>query len=509
MLQAFQQVAKDCPSKIALSDEKVALSFAELYDWSEAMAEWLQKCTHDRPLRVLSQLPGGGCFTALQLGCLGSGSTFIPVSDAVTLDEIRYYIALSKADIVVTTERTEALRQICGEEIGLVTMPEVLAATSPAVGLDGLANLNVPAFKGHEHPGWGDTAQIQMTSGSTGASKGILISEANLQANLDNNQDWLSQFAGQDMFCPMPQFHAMGGALVMEFLFQGTGVHLASDGLMADHLRRIAMNQIGVMAGPPSYFRMMAKLGALTPKTVPKVHTMILGSDACDQMLYLSLRNGMPDAKVSLRYGLSESVGTLARLDLTPDHGYDETGLVGGLVPNMEVQLKPDEELPGETEILTRGGTVAERMLQGTDGVETPLVDEEGFLHTGDLGRLNEDGHVVVTGRKSQFIKRNGFRISPLLIEETLRNHQMVADVVVVGLPDPLSGERVVALLEPPVGAAEEPVLETLHDLLKLRLAPYNVPQEFRFVRQLPRTPAGKPDRHYIRLNFSDFSPIK
>lgn len=503
----FEALANQYASKIAISDDWGSATFADLRDFSLAWALWLESAGRDRQLRVMNMLPGGVCFTALQLGCLQAGSTFIPVSDSCTPEELRRYLTVARPDVIVAAKETEALEQV-RRELPVILVPELLNGSPEAWRLI-ITNLPKPEFTGPAFPEWGLAAQIQFTSGSTGAPKGILVTEANLQANLDNNAKWLNQFAGSDLFSPMPQFHAMGGALVLEFLSCGCGVHLCNDGLFADHLRRINQHHVSVIGGPPSYFRMMTKIGALTEWTVPSVSSLILGSDACDQVLYANLRERLPQATVSLRYGLSESVGTMARHDLLPGDLYPVPGIVGKAVPNLELRFAEPVELGEPGEILVRGGTVASRILEGGTGNLLDLVDAEGYLHTGDLGGLSDDGHLVISGRNSQFIKRNGYRISPQTIEDVLRLHPSVQDAVVVGQPDPLAGEWIGALVEVSCGADDALLLENLRSSLGERVAAYQIPQEIRSISRLPRTATSKPDRHYIKLHFSEFTLIK
>jgi acyl-coenzyme A synthetase/AMP-(fatty) acid ligase len=135
-------------------------------------------------------------------------------------------------------------------------------------------------------------------------------------------------------------------------------------------------------------------------------------------------------------------------------------------------------------------------------GVFQPLTDEAGFLRTGDVGNLDRQGRIHLRGRMTAFLKVNGHRVNPFELEPALRALPGVQEAVVVGPPDPVSGQRIVACLEPQPG-------HTLADIAALtafcraQLAPYKVPHRFFVYEKLPRTPAGKPDRGRILKEMS------
>ena len=183
---------------------------------------------------------------------------------------------------------------------------------------------------------------------------------------------------------------------------------------------------------------------------------------------------------VALTYGLTEACSQVATAP--PEETRAEPSLVGSPLPGVEVCLGADRE------IMVRGPTVA----LGYVGSEEPLTDALGWLHTGDLGELNDRSRLRVTGRKTDRIVTGGVNVDPLEVEEVLRSHRGVADVCVLGIPDEEWGELVTALVVPAprsrVDASE------LIALARARLSRSKVPGRIAFVAALPRNPSGKVD---------------
>ncbi len=178
-------------------------------------------------------------------------------------------------------------------------------------------------------------------------------------------------------------------------------------------------------------------------------------------------------------------------------------GLAGPLVPGTELApgLPPPDEGPPR-EIVVKGPSIGLGQLVERDRWE-PLTDDSGYLHTGDLGCVDHQGRLHLRGRSSSFLKVNGQRISPFEIEIALGSAPGVHEAVVVGAPDPMSGQRIVACLEPRAGQALDDTT-AVADYCRAELAPYKVPHRFIVYDRLPRTAAGKPDRAQLRKEMEE-----
>jgi acyl-CoA synthetase (AMP-forming)/AMP-acid ligase II len=161
------------------------------------------------------------------------------------------------------------------------------------------------------------------------------------------------------------------------------------------------------------------------------------------------------------------------------------------------VELRAGNEADGPAEIRVRGPTVAGALFRGPAAAAIPLTDSEGWYATGDLGLLDEEGHLWVTGRLSERIISGGVNVDPAEVEAVLLAHPGVREVAVVGVPDPEWGERVLAAVVP-VDPAAPPTLDDLLDHARPRLLPAKRPRALLVLPELPRTPTGKLDRRRL-----------
>jgi O-succinylbenzoic acid--CoA ligase len=222
-------------------------------------------------------------------------------------------------------------------------------------------------------------------------------------------------------------------------------------------------------------------------RPVPALRCLLVGGAACPRPLVASaLTAGLP---LALTYGMTEATSQAATAP--PDVVRRKPGTVGSPLEGVELRL--DES----GEILLRGPTIA----AGYVGTELALLDGDGWLRTGDLGEIDGDGDLWVTGRRSDRIVTGGVNVDPVEVEEVLRLHDGVSEAVVVGLPDERWGEVVAAAVVRSGGAYPDP--DELEELTRTRLTTSKVPRRWLFLAELPRNVNGKVDRDAVRQGFS------
>ncbi len=466
MLDRLQRWVHRTPDRLAVANAKSAWTFRQL---SERTDEWAGSLRAGAI--VASVLPSGPELTALQLGCFEAGAVFYPLPLRGTASEHGAALsALTPDAIVVRPEDATRVREAL-ETLGLDT-PLVDPAASPSVPS---SRCLLPD----------EVAMVQLTSGSTGRPKPIVLDRSAIVAGANANASATEGLAGDAVFSPMPQFHAMGGATVLEHLLHGASVLVANRFVPGDDKRRMMDHGVRVLVGSPSYFRMLLQLGLFEGEGLPTLRSVVLGSASANPELLASLRRAAPSLTLRLRYGLSEAFGALTRLDIEPSDELPPRGLVGPALPEIELRI-------GEDAVEARAPSIARG--QWDEGLRPLTAD--GWLSTGDTGHLDDRG-LHLRGRRTQFIKRQGHRIDPGEIEQVLVDHAAVRDAVVLGLPDPLQGQRVVALVEPV--DADESAPKVLIRHCRARLTSYKVPQRIHVVPTIPRTPSGKPDRTAAR----------
>lgn len=496
MYSRFTVQADAIPDTVAVSNENETATYGRLAEWVERLRPWFRS-PKGLPV-VLISLPGGPRFTAIQLACMAEGAVAVPVPDRTSAREAAGYLRLIRPDLVAVTSVSAAAGLLESLPPGV----PVLAMEADAQEREGPVIFWTDVMEGGELPSLQPgrpklppgTQLIQFTSGSTGTPKGILLTGDNIRAYLDNNAAYLLEFTGRSVFCPMPQFHAFGGTVVLEHLSVGSSIHLANRFVPGNDLARMEAAACDILKCAPTYPRLLDQLGVLDRDHLPELRTLVMGTAATDPALAATLRERFPDLEIILRYGLTETMGPITRLHLVPGGRELGSGWVGTPVPGVAVSVglpRPGEGEPGEVRVSS--GVVAAGQLLEMDQWE-PLAGSDGFFPTGDLGYQADEGDLYLRGRISTFIKSNGYRVNPFEIEELLRSHSGVSEAVVFGVAEPVAGERITAWVEP-AAKAEPPPIRDLFRLLRRNLVAYKVPQKVQVVKKIPRNAVGKVDR--------------
>ena len=341
-----------------------------------------------------------------------------------------------------------------------------------------------------------DPINIQYTSGTTGFPKGATLSHHNLL----NNGFFVTELLGlteQDRLCvPVPFYHCFG--MVMGNL--GCTSHGACIVVPAPAfdpvvtLRTVQDERCTGLYGVPTMFIAMQGLRDFASYDLSSLRTGIMAGSPCPVTVMERCIRDMHMSEVGIAYGMTETspVSTQTRVD---DDVERRTSTVGRVHPHVEVKVVDPVDgatVPrGETgELCTRGYSV---MLGYWDEPEktAEAVDAEGWMHTGDLAVMRDDGYVNIVGRSKDMVIRGGENVYPREVEEFLHTHPDIADVQVVGVPDPRYGEELCAWVRLREGA-EPLTVDAVRDFCAGRLAHYKVPRYVRVVDEFPMTVTGK-----------------
>jgi malonyl-CoA/methylmalonyl-CoA synthetase len=346
---------------------------------------------------------------------------------------------------------------------------------------------------GHVSPpldaaGRDDTALLVFTSGTTGTPKGVPLTHGNLLASSESVRIAWRWTATDRLFLALPLFHIHGlGVGLHGTLLAGASAVIRERFDTDDAFDTIATEHCTLVFGVPT----MWVRYAASPR-VAELQTLRLcvsGSAPLSPDVFetLAQRGGQ---RVLERYGMSET----GMLTSNPLDGDRRPGSVGFALPGVDTRLRAVGE-DGTGEICVRGPNVFPGYLDRPEA--TAEAFEDGWFRTGDLGRLDDDGFLRIVGRSKELIITGGYNVYPRDIEELLREHPRVADVAVIGVPDPEWGERVVACVVPAgqsaVSAGDAGVLgPELTAWAAERLAGYKRPRIVRFLDELPRNAMGK-----------------
>lgn len=445
--------------------------------------------------RVAVQVEKCAEMLMLYLGCLRAGAVFLPLNPAYTLGELEYFIGDAEPSLFVADPAV-------AEKIGAVQsgVGPVRVETLGAAGEGTLAALAHGAPSRFETVARDedDLAAILYTSGTTGRSKGAMLSHGNLASNAYTLRD-LWQFTADDVLLhALPIFHTHG-------LFVATNVTLACGGAMIFLPRfeagavMAALPRATVMMGVPTfYIRLLGEAG-FDRDLVAHMRLFISGSAplAPDVHREFEARTGHA---ILERYGMTETNMNTSN----PYHGDRIPGTVGLPLPGVDIRIADPatgRELPqGEVGVVEiRGPNVFQGYWRQPE--KTAAEFRDGYFISGDLGRSDLRGYVSIVGRQKDLIIAGGFNVYPAEVEEAIGELDTVREVAVIGIPHPDLGEAVVAVVVPREQGFADPA--TISSALSDKLARFKQPRKILFADQLPKNAMGKVQKAELRERHS------
>ena len=337
-----------------------------------------------------------------------------------------------------------------------------------------------------------ETAMFLYTGGTTGISKGAVLTHRNLVVNVYQTKSWLwSMNPGQDVIlCALPFFHSYG---------MTTGLHLAvvSHSAMllvprfelVDVVKQIKKYKPTIFCGVPSLYNAISRYSKVSSSDVSSIQLCISGGAALPadvQSRFETLTGG----KLVEGYGLSETSPVAL---VNPIHGHRKSGTIGVPIPNTEarvVHLETRENLnPGQVgELAIKGPQVMKEYWKMPE--ETSEVLQDGWLYTGDMATMDQEGFFSIVDRKKDVIISAGMNIYPREVEDVLHQHPNIVEAAVVGMPSKVREETVKAYV-----VLEERHKLTQQELIQFcadKLAKYKIPKRIEFVKELPKSALGK-----------------
>jgi malonyl-CoA/methylmalonyl-CoA synthetase len=431
----------------------------------------------------------------LYLGCVRAGAIFLPLNPAYTAGELAYFLADAEPALFVCDPTR------LGEAVALSAQGTIRVETLGVAGdgtLNALAAAASPVFETVACAG-DDLAAILYTSGTTGRSKGAMLSHANLASNALTLVDYW-RFTGDDVLLhALPIFHTHG-------LFVGTNVTLASGASMifqpkfdAQDVMAALPRGTAMMGVPTFYIRLLGEPG-FGRDLVGHMRLFISGSAPLSADIHSEFAERTGHAILE-RYGMTETNMNTSN----PYDGDRRAGTVGFPLPGVSIRIAAPETgalLPqGEVGVIEIAGP---NVFKGYWRMPEKTAEEfrGGHFISGDLGFIDERGYVSIVGRAKDVIIAGGYNIYPAEVEAALDELPQVHESAVIGAPHPDLGEGVVAVIVPrdPGFADGEALIAALAD----RLARYKRPRKLVIVPELPKNSMGKVQKTVLRERFKD-----
>jgi long-chain acyl-CoA synthetase len=434
----------------------------------------------DRVGIMLLNIPA---FAIVYYGVLRAGGIVVPMNPLLKSREVAYHLGDSGARLLFVWHDFVDEARAGAEQVG---------AEAVVVDPDGFDELlaSAPVVEEVTDRREDDTAVVLYTSGTTGQPKGAELTHANLTGNCNIVANELLQLTADDViYGGLPLFHAFGQTCTLNAaVASGASLTLLPRfdagkalGILADH-------GVTIFAGVPTVYSRLLEVPDRGAYDLSRVRLSLSGGDALPVQVLLDSQAAL-DCVVLEGYGLSET-SPLASFNNLQDG--PKPGSVGTPIRGVRMRVVDDDgrEVPrGETgEITIYGDNVMKGYWHRPE--ETAAAIRDGWFHTGDLGRVDQDGYFWIVGRKKDMIIRGGNNVYPRQIEAVLYENPAVADAAVIGLPNPDLGEEVGAAVVLKPGART--TTEELRQYVKDRVAAYEYPRKVWIVDELPKGPTGK-----------------
>ncbi|UOQ42939.1 AMP-binding protein [Halobacillus salinarum] len=356
-----------------------------------------------------------------------------------------------------------------------------------------------------------DVINMQYTSGTTGFPKGVMLTHYNIVNNGNQVADCM-RLTEEDRLCiPVPFFHCFGCVLgTMAAVSKATTMVILEQFHPEKVLKAVRDEACTGLHGVPTMF--IAELNDpsfddLKPETL---RTGIMAGSTCPMEVMKGVMDKMGATEITIAYGQTESSPVITQTR-TDDPIELRVSSVGKAHPNVEVKIidpatgkEAEPGIPGE--LCTRGYLVMKGYYKNEEATEA-AIDEEGFLHTGDIAVMDQDGYVEITGRMKDMIIRGGENVYPREIEEFLYQHPDVLDVQVIGVPDQKYGEEIMAWIIPKEGKSLKD--EDIRNFCEGQISKHKIPRYITFTKEYPMTASGKIQKFKLREDALDLIDIK
>ena len=515
LYEALSRAATDYPDRTAVSFIGKELTFAEVDDAAKRLATMLQSKGLQKGDRVSLMLPNCPQYVISFYAVLYAGGTVVQTNPLYTEHELENLITDSGANILITLDllypkslrvkqKTDIKTIITTSIADYLPFPKnklypIKVKRENNIVIDTTGSV---AFKDYKNFGpitpiaidpKEDVAVLQYTGGTTGLPKGVMLTHFNLTANVDQISNFFYRYNRGDLkrvLSVVPFFHVYGMTCCLNFgMANGYELVLVPRFDVTDVLKTIHKKKPHFFPGAPTMYVGILNDPKLKKYDLSSIEACISGSAPLPvevQEQFESITGG----RIVEGYGLSETS------PVTHANFLWDKRIVGSIgVPLSDTSakiVKADGETPADVgeigEVMLHGPQVMKGYWQKPE--ETAAVLKDGWLATGDLGYMGEDGFFYIVDRKKDMIIAGGFNVYPREIEEVLYEHSAVKEAVCIGVPDPYRGETVKAFIVTRDGASVTE--EELDKHCREKLAAYKVPKLYEFREELPKTFVGK-----------------
>ena len=508
----------------------VRLTFDELAEQVAGATRAIVANGIERGDRVAIWAPNCAEWVIAALGAVGAGALLVPLNTRFKGAEAAYILRRSGARLLFTVEG------FLGTDYPRL-LDEAVAMGEPAPDLERVVMLRTdeasprpPTAKGDPVVEWevflqegatcsadvaagrtasitaGDLSDLVFTSGTTGNPKGAMTTHGQTLRTFATWAEVVGLRQGDRYLIVNPFFHTFGyKAGILACLMTGATMVPEPVFDVGKVVERIEQEHISVLPGPPTIFQSILDNPDHKSFDLDSLRLVVTGAALVPVELVRGLWDDLGIETVLTAYGLTEACGTVT-MCRRGDSAEVIAGTSGRAIPDVEVRIVDPEgtELArGEAgEIVVRGYNVMQGYFNDAEATDE-AIDRDGWLHTGDIGVMDEAGNVAITDRLKDMYVSGGFNVYPAEVEAVLRQHPAVGQVAVIGVPDRRMGEVGLALVVPAANRADPGVVDDLAAWARERLANYKRPLSVRLVESLPVNAGGKVLKRELREQYA------
>lgn len=496
------------------------LSYQQMKNLSDRFATSLSNLGVRKRDRVVLMLPNSPQFLIAYYGLLKAGAVVVPLNPLSVERELQFFLNDTGAEVIITLplflekvaslkEKTSLTYIVCSRIADFLPFPLNLVQGLKErklirrVSCPGLVDFK-ELLKKAPPPGWqpdplplDELAVLIYSGGTTGMAKGVMLSQFNLVANAHQVIAWANLTDEQGVLAVLPLFHGFGMSVTMNAAILAGGEIILIPRFNAKTVAKaIQKYQPSFFIGVPTMFVQLSHLPGIERYNFRSLRGIFVGAAPLTRSIKEEFEKKTGGRMIE-GYGLTESTTAIMA---NPYHGLHKIGSIGIPFPDVDakiVSIEDGRELgPGELgEIALRSPSVMLGYYHHPEETQKTIID--GWLYTGDIGYMDQDGYFYITDRKKDLIIVGGFNVFPREIDELIYQHPKVKEGITIGIPDPHKGERIKVYLVLKEGQQGTP--EEFIAYFKERLTPYKVPSIVEFRRELPKSMIGKILRRALR----------
>ena len=496
--ELLKSVSEKVPFKEAIYDLSRRLTYRELDEESDVLAAALASWGVQKGDRVGVSLPNWHETVIIYFAVAKIGAILVPFNPKYRMHEVKHILEDAAPKILFVSEMFD---QNIGVENIKTLVQDIVSirfskqGTIPFYEFHAYRESSLPDVEiDPEH----DIYAILYTSGSTGLPKGAMLTHQNVTLSGITIAKKVKSFPDDVYLIAPPLYHTFSLCVcLMGAVSSQASMVLQANYKAEEALQLIESEKISVHHAIPTMLILELNHPKFSSYDLSSLRVGVAGGAPCPAETVKQIREKM-GMKICAGYGLTE-VGAITVTD------YDDViqnimKTIGKPLPSVDIRIVNEERQPvpvGEVgEIACKGFGIIKGYYNASEKTRE-VLDSEGWFYTGDLGSMDESGYVKCIGRKKEMIIRGGYNIYPREIEEITYKHPMVAEAVVIGLPDPVMGESVCLIIKP----KGQLLGEEIQEFIKQHLASYKVPSQVLFVDEFPLTASGKIQKHVLRDN--------